>query len=316
MRRSVVLAALFAASLPEIAWAQSASQPLRVASTTDEDVMGVVYAHESGAFAKAGLDVVLIKGNSGASIAAGVAGGAIDIGKSSIMGLINAHARGIPFSVIAPCALFTTEIPNAGLVVAKDGPIHSARDLNGRRLSVAALHDLFSIAMEAWIDQHGGDSSSVKFVELPNSAAAEALASGRVDAATMANPHLRQALVAGKVRELGQSFSAIAPNFLVAGFFTTTDLLDRRREEIARFRHVLAEASAFVNAHPEATTNLEASYTGVEPTIIASLPRTRLATSLDPRLIQPVIDRAAQYHAIPHVFDARTMIDPSALGVS
>lgn len=311
MHRRALLGALGAAAIPRLARAQSLPV-LRVASTTDEDVLAALYGRESGLFTKAGIAVDLLKGNNGAAVAAGVVGGAIDVGKSSTMGLVNAHAKAIPFTIVAPCALYVSEIGNSGLVVAKDSPIKTGRDLNGRTLSVAALHDLFSVAMSAWIDQHGGDSRTVKFLELPNSAAPEAVATGRVDAATIANPHLSEALAAGKVRLIGQSFDAIAKRFWSAAFFCTDDFLARNRDTMPRFRRALFEAAAYVNGHPVETAPLLGKYTGIDPSVIATMPRTALATTVDPRLLQPVIDRAVEYKAIPKPFDAREMVDPAA----
>jgi hypothetical protein len=43
------------------------------------------------------------------------------------------------------------------------------------------------------------------------------------------------------------------------------------------------------------------------------MPRATLGTTLDPRLLQPLIDRAVEYKAIPKSFDARELIDPARL---
>jgi len=44
--------------------------------------------------------------NNGAAVSAAVAGEAIDIGKSSTMPLVEAHARGLPFTLIAPANMW------------------------------------------------------------------------------------------------------------------------------------------------------------------------------------------------------------------
>ena len=230
------------------------------------------------------------------------------------MGIVNAHARGIPFVIVAAAAMYGPETSDdAGLVVARDSPIRAARDLDGRTLSVPALHDLFTVTMSAWIDQHGGDSKTVKFVELPNSAAPEAVANGRVDGATIANPQLGQALAGGKVRVIGHSFEAIAPRFMSAVYFCTVDYLARNRDAVARFRRVLYESDAYINSHHTETVDMLSRYTGIEPKVIAALPRATLGTTLDPRTLQPLIDRAAQYQAIPKAFDAKDLFDPGGI---
>jgi len=308
------VAAAAAALTPSFARAQAPLPHVRVASTTDENVIGAVYGVQTGAFARAGIDVEVTKANAGAAVAAAVVGGAIDIGKSSAMGIVNARAHGIPFVIVAAASVYGPEAnEDAALVVGKDSPVHVARDLDGRTLSVPALHDLFTIAMSAWIDKNGGDSKSVKFVELPNSAALDAVATGRVDGATIANPQLSLALASGKVRVIGHSFEAIAPRFMSAVYFCTADYLAKNRDAVARFRRVLYEADAYINAHHADTVDILSRYTGIEPKVIAGMPRAILGTTLDPRLLQPLIDRAFQYAAIPKTFDAREMFDPGGI---
>jgi NitT/TauT family transport system substrate-binding protein len=295
-----------------LAPALAASQSLptiRVSTTIDEDAAGVLYGVDAGLFARGGVDVQLQKLNNGAAVAAAVIGGSVDIGKSSTMQLVTAHSKGIPFVIIASAVNFTNDILNAGFVVAKDSPIKTGKDFNGKTLSCAALHDLFSLAMSAWIDQHGGDSRTVKYIELPNAAAPDALLGGRIDGATLANPRLTQALASGQVRLLGQSFSAIAPRFMAAAFFSTADWLAKNRDAANRFRKTLEEASKYVNDHHAETADMVARFSGLDPKALSDMQRSELSTTLDPKLLQPLIDRAARYQAIPKAFDARELLD-------
>ena len=43
------------------------------------------------------------------------------------------------------------------MLVAKDSPLRSARDLDGKTIGVSGLNDIFSLGVRAWADQHGGD---------------------------------------------------------------------------------------------------------------------------------------------------------------
>ena len=297
--------------------AQSQSPPpavaVRLASAPDEDVTPALYAQEKGLFRRAGLDVHITRSNSGAAVAAAVAGGAVDIGKSSLIALISARARGIPFHLIAPAGEYNTDAPVVGMIVRSDGAIRSARDLNGKTVSVPALKDLFAVATMGWIDAHGGDSSSVRFIELPASAVPQAIAEGRVDAASIANPILGEALDAGKVRLLGRSFDAIAPHFLFACWFCSADYSAKNRDTVDRFVRVIQEAAMYANAHHAEMVDIIARFTLLDPKIVARLTRTTHGVAIDPRQIQPLIDAAVKYKVIPASFDARDMVDAAAL---
>jgi ABC-type nitrate/sulfonate/bicarbonate transport system substrate-binding protein len=289
------------------------AQPLtavRIASAPDEDILGALWALDSGAFRKAGLDVTIQKANSGAAVAAAVLGGSIEIGKSSLVALITAHAKGLPLVVVAPAALYDAKDPTVALVVAKDSPAKSGADLNGKTLSVSSLNDQNAIAMEAWIDQHGGDAKTVKFIELPSAAAPDAVAAGRVDAATLGTPILSEALQSGKCRILGRSFDAIANRFVLAAYFCTAEYAAKHRDAVDRFRNVIFSAARYVNGHHAETVPTMAKFTRIDPSIIAAMPREELAVNLDPQLMQPLIEAATHYKAIAASFDARTLFAP------
>jgi NitT/TauT family transport system substrate-binding protein len=286
--------------------------PLRVVGSPDEDIIGALWGAQSGIFRKYGLDVSVQKLNSGAAVSAGVIGGSIDIGKSNGFGLVLAHAKGIPFLLQAPASNYSTEFPSGELVVAKDSPIRSARDLNGKTLAVPAIGDLFSIVDSGWIDQNGGDSRTVKFLELPIPAAVEAVAAGRVDAATIVTPLLTDAVKAGRVRVLGKSFDSLAKHFTVTYYFTSADFASKNADVLARFRKGLAESVAYVLAHQVETAPVSAKFTGGDLQTVETM-HPVLGTSLQVSMIQPIIDAAVKYKAIPAAFSARDMIDPAIL---
>ena len=49
----------------------------------------------------------------------------------------------------------------------------------------------------------------------------------------------------------------------------------------------------------------------VDPKVIATMPQAPLGIVLDPRMIQPLIDAAVKYKAIPAPFAVRDMFDPA-----
>jgi NitT/TauT family transport system substrate-binding protein len=255
----------------------------------------------------------VLKLNSGSAVSAALVGGSIEIGKSSGFGLILAHAKGIPFVLEAPASNYSSDDPNAAIVVAKDSPIKSAHDLNGKTLAVPALNDLFNIVNAGWIDQNGGDSRTVKYVELPVPAAIEAIASGRVAAATIVNPLLIDAIApGGKCRVLGYSFDSLAKHFTATYYFTTVDYATKNADVMARFRRGLAESVAYVLAHQSEIVPVVAKFTGADPKTVAAM-HPVLGTALQAQMVQPLIDAAVKFKSIPQGFPAREMIDPPAL---
>jgi NitT/TauT family transport system substrate-binding protein len=302
------LAAGFALPLlPSRTWA-AGPVSLRLAAAGDDDITPILYGQHAGIFKKAGLDVTLTALSSGSATAAAVAGGSIDIGKSSLTGLCAAHARGVPFEIVAPASMYVESAPIAGFVVAKDANITGARDLNGKTVSASSLKDLMAVATQAWIDANGGDSKSVKFLEVPASAVPAALEQGRVVGATLVTPALAEALETGKVKLLGRSFSAIAKRFMVAGWFSTRDWITRNPDAAKRFVDAFLQAAAYTDTHHAETVDLLAAYSKLKPDTIKGMVRATVGKVVDPKDIEPVIAAGVKYGVFDKSFPATELI--------
>jgi NitT/TauT family transport system substrate-binding protein len=305
-------AALAAPAVPRAALAVDAPL-LRLAAPANDTATSALYAVHAGLYTKVGLNVDLKPMNSGAAATAAVAGGAVDVGLSSLITLIAAHGRGLPFTLIAPSGIISSDVPFTGFLVRKDAPIASGRDLNGKTVASPALRDLNAIASMAWIDANGGDSQSVRFVELSQPASIAALDEGRIDGMILGTPTLTEALATGKFRVLADAFTAVSKRFEHIAWFTTTDYAAKSRDTLVRFARVMHDAGVYVNAHTAETAPLVAEFDKVDLAVVQRMVRVPFAPYLDRRMIQPLIDVAYKYKVIDRNFDASEMISPLAL---
>lgn len=271
-------------------------------------VAPLLYAQKAGLFASAGLNVDIQTLNSGAAIAAGVAGGAIQIGSGSLQAVIAAHANGVPLVLIAPGGIYHADVPYAYLIVRKDSSIRSARDFTGKTIASSSLRDLDYVASAAWIDQNGGDSSTVHFVEVPTPAQLPALLDRRIDGYTVGQLWITVALRSPNVRAVAKSFSAIAPRFLMTAYFSTSDYVAANGAAMATFARVIATATRYANANPAKMAPLVAALTKQDPSVVAGSLGNLNAVDLDPKLIQPMIDASARYRVIAKPFPAAEIL--------
>jgi NitT/TauT family transport system substrate-binding protein len=292
--------------------ADTALHTLRYGTSPDVGTSSVMWQAPNDIFAQNGLKLEGQRLTSGSTIAAAVIGGALDIGESSILGLITAHVKGVPFVFESVQATYEAATPNNAFVVAKGSPFTTAAQLNGATLSVPALGDLFALAISTWVDQNGGNSKSLSFVEIPIQAEAAAIAAGRVTGCVLSSPILEDAVDRGLVRILGRPYSAVAPRFGVTFYFCTRDFAAANVDVLARFRKAMAQQSRWAATHKSAVYALVAQVSGAGPQAVARLPWD-VEYGADPRLVQPIIDLAARYNIIPHSFPASEMIDPKAL---
>jgi NitT/TauT family transport system substrate-binding protein len=277
--------------------AASAPLTINVISLPSDTAGTLYYADELGYFKAAGLDVKITDMTASPAIVAAVASGACDIGYSVVASTAVAHERGIPVRFIAPGALWVTALATAELVVAKDSPLQSAANFNGKTIAVTGLADLTYYGTKAWLDRNGADTSTVKWVELSFPEMAGAVALHRVDGAMIAEPFLEAAKP--QVKFVAPVDDAIAARFMSTGWIATDAWIKAHPAEAAKFAEVMRAASVWANAHQKESAQILLHHTRITPETAATMSRVTYATVLDPKLLQPSIDAAAKYSTAP-----------------
>jgi NitT/TauT family transport system substrate-binding protein len=312
LRTTFALIALLTLVTPSV-FAQSDVLTLRVGTGADDSATPLLYAINSGLFKKAGLDVQVDRMNSGAAVVAAVAGGSLEIGKSSLLNIILAHTKGIPLTLVAPGGLYLSDKPMGGMVVAANSTIRTAADLRGKTVQTGALRDINTLATRAWMDAHGVDSSTIHFIEMPPLDALAAIDQGRIDGATLVTPMYTQAIASTKARASVPMFDGIGPRYLITGWFANESFVEAHREAMGRFADVMREAEAYCNTHTDAIRPIIAGFTGLEPALIAKMQSTVYPAALDRRDIQPIIDVAVRYKVLDKTLDAQEMISSAVV---
>ena len=310
--QSLAATALAAGPLSSAAGAQDAPI-VTIASLINDTATSALYAFNAGLFKKAGLNVQMQVLASGAAGAAAVAGGAAQFGLSSLVNIISAHEKGIPFTLVAPAGVVTSDVPYSQFVVKKDATFKTGADLNGKTIGSPGLKDMDTVAIMNWVDKNGGDSKTLKFIEMSGPVALAAIEEGRIDGADLNTPTLTRGLEGGKVRALAQVFDTIAPRFANTGWFTTEDYASKNRAVVEKFARAMADASAYCNAHHAETVAMVAQQAKIDEKIVARMARITFGDYLRASEIQPLIDVAFKYKTISKSFDAKTLISPYAL---
>jgi NitT/TauT family transport system substrate-binding protein len=296
-------------ALSSAAMAQSSGPALttiRFTAAPSDDLLPFWYALSTGMFKAAGLDVQVSSVSTGAIVTQAVIGGAADIGRTSPQVLIAAHIRGIPLVIVAPGAIHRQNVQgNAAIAVAANSPLKSVLDLQGKTVACTAIGDVGYLGLRALIDSSGGDSSTVKWIEIPIPSVAAALDAGRIDAGLTTEPFMTRDIAGGKIRTLVDMLNGYHATIMQGAYFAMRAYADANPDAIIRFARVLRQASIYTNAHAAETLPLLVANTGLEPDVAAKMHRTTMALNLDPAQVQPLIDVAAKYKSIPQRFDAR-----------
>jgi NitT/TauT family transport system substrate-binding protein len=305
--KNVLLAAVLALAMSAGAAAQTLPT-VKVATTPIDVGAEVLYAIDMGFFKQHGLNVEVQLIGNGAAIASAVTGGSVDIGQGNVVTLATAHDKGLPFVVVAPAALYSSSSPTSALIVGKNSTVKTAKDLNGKTLGITGVKNITQIALMDWLDKNGGDSNTVKFLELNFSEMGPAVAAGRIDAGVTAEPDLTEAVASGSARILAPVYDAVAPTFIIGAWFTTADWAKAHPDLVARFVAAINEAGAWANKNQAASAKILEKYTKIESK--PGMKRVTFPEKSDLTLMQPAIDATAKYKVIKATFPAADLAAP------
>jgi NitT/TauT family transport system substrate-binding protein len=307
MDRRTILAGLgagiSAAALPARARAADA---LRIACIPLDAGAEAYYANDLGYFREAGIDAQVETIASGAAITAAVASGAVDIGFSNLISIAVAYKHNIPVTLIAPGSLYTASIPTSVLMVPKNSPAKTAADLNGKTFGVNGLKTITQYAPQLWIDKNGGDSTTVKFIEMTFPQIIEALGANRIDAAIVADPFIAQAKANARI--LANAYDAIGSKYIIGCWFSTTQWASSHANLANRFAQVIARTAQWANTHKPQSGEILAKYSKMDPAVAATMLRVDYAPRFTKAEMQPVIDLAAKYGGLTTSFPADELI--------
>lgn len=279
---------------------RAAEPGVRITSGPPIDASGeLAYAQREGFFQQRGLTVVEVPLPGGSSAPA-VAGNAVDIGYLTVDAVAVAQEQGADFVLLAPAAMYAAPDSErvAALVVAVDSRLQRASDFAGAVIAAQALGTMAEYAPRAWLDRTGGDSNSVKFVEVPFPEMPVAVREKRVDAAWITEPFVSLSLRNGG-RIVTYWTPVIAPQFLISGWYSRREWARSNPDLVSAFRDAMRLTAVWANAHHNESSGILSAAAHTDPSIIATMARARYALTLDPALIQPIVDLVAHYRRFP-----------------
>jgi ABC-type nitrate/sulfonate/bicarbonate transport system substrate-binding protein len=293
------------AAAPGHVFAQALQQFSAGATPIEGDAL-IFLAQSEGYFARAGISLDVQKMSTGEGNAAALMSGDIAIGSINTMSLAVAHQNGIDLKAISGGPMYLSTHSGSQMMVAKTSPNTTGSSLNGKIFAVNVLHGSAQLSSQAWIDKHGGDSKTVRWVEMPFSLMEAALVAGRIDAALITQPFAQTALAT--CRSLGAPNDAIASRFLNGVYVASQTWLSTHHDAAERISSALIAAAHWYDTDPAASVESVAALTKQDPAVVAKSVRTIFGEKVEPELLQPVIDTGARYGLLKRSFPASDII--------
>jgi NitT/TauT family transport system substrate-binding protein len=268
---------------------------------------------EKGFFKAEGLELETVPLAGGAAIINGVTSGDLQFGWSNVISLYQAHVEGFDFKFIAAGATNVKgKNESHAILVGKNSPIKTAKDLEGKTVAVNTLNNIVHLMAMAWIDKNGGASAKVKFVEVPFPQMEAALGAGKIDAVSIHEPFATAALQKGDARLLAQPWGDVLPKFMIASWFASEKWLAKNRATAQRFVRAINRGIDAIHADAEASRAAMIKWAGLNPDLAGKIGLPIFEKGISEKDLQATIDLTLKYKLIARGFKAREVISDLA----
>jgi NitT/TauT family transport system substrate-binding protein len=220
--------------------------------------------------------------------------------------LVNPVQRGVGIGYFAGGSVYHSDSPTTLLVASKTTTFTKPKDFEGQTIGVIALNSISSMCVSEWLRLGGADVGKVKIYELPFSTMQPALDRGTIAGAFLAEPFLSASR--GDLRVVASAYDTIAKQFYIGAWFTTRDWLTKNPDLARRLVAAIAETARFANTHHDDTAVTLSKVTKIDVERVKSMTRAVWGSTLDTKLMQPVIDLAAKYKVIDRSVNASDLI--------
>ncbi|GAA3262799.1 ABC transporter substrate-binding protein [Nonomuraea helvata] len=234
--------------------------------------------------------------------------GSIDIFKGSYVSLINIQDSGAArMKIISDSLQAAPGI--AGVVVRKDSPLQTPRDLKGRTIAVNSLNNLGTMSTSAHLKAHEVTPEQVKFVAIDFQAQLAALTSGQVDAAWMVEPFLSAAQQAG-ARLLLDTNTGPTDALPIDGLAATDEWVAQHPNTTAAFQRAVAKAQRLAATNRAELAEVVPLYTQTPKQAVMTMAMGTFPTSLSAKRIQRVADLMYELGYLKSKVDVASMVVP------
>jgi NitT/TauT family transport system substrate-binding protein len=290
-----------------------ASKPatLNVGVIPIADVAPLYLGIKKGFFKEQNLTVNPKLAEGGAAITPAVLSGDFQIGFSNTISLLIAASQGLPVQIISQGVLGGADESEAwaDLLVLRDGPIKSPKDLEGKTIAVNTLSNICEVTIKASLEKEGVAVDTLEFTEVEFPDMNAALEAGRVDGACVVEPFVSQGTGPdGQARGIDPFYVRTAPDLTVATYFTTKEYAEQNEDVVNRFVRAMNKSLDFAQANPDLVRKALLDYTEIPPEAAEAITLPQWRTDLSEDTIELLSDLSVKYGLIEEKPDLDELI--------
>jgi NitT/TauT family transport system substrate-binding protein len=270
MTRRVWLCALLAAAGMALAATPGRADPIVVTTTPAADGAPLFVAQAESFYAKHGLDMKPTLTMLMPTLPAAILSDSVQIGCMTTTTFVQAVAGGLDLVAIAGGSVISHKLLNTSLVARAGSNIREPKDLvGGPKVGVPGLGAYFHVIVSYWLDKNGVDPKTVHFVETPFPAMRDMLSSKTVDAVGAVDPVLTLIVNSKVGYRVGNLIADLPEGKSILVYVSTRQWAEAHRKEVAAFRAAIADADAFLVAHPKESLTDLGKFLKMPPPVLA-----------------------------------------------
>jgi NitT/TauT family transport system substrate-binding protein len=250
----------------------AAEPSITVGTSPSVSNVSLFLALQKGFFSSQKLHIQPRTSTSGSAAFPLLVNGQIAITATDPVSPLVAISHHIPLVIIAQgsSGRVTPQTDPTALVLRADSSLKTAADLRGKTIAVNALSSLSHVGAESAIDNLGGRSSEVKFVELPVPAMIAAVQRHQVDGAIVSEPFTTQAKKSG-LRVLLNPVSQGMQSVPQLVYVTTKSFASRYPDVVRRFATSMTQANAELAKNPDEIRTVAQTSTTIPAGFLAKM---------------------------------------------
>ncbi|MEZ3161569.1 ABC transporter substrate-binding protein [Microbacterium sp. BWT-B31] len=283
---------------------------VRVAALPIAETGALWAAIDEGIFAEHGLELEVVPAQGGAQAIPALLSGDIDFAIGQPMGPIRADLQDLGVVIFSNYASSNATGEDVNAVVALgDAGIAGPADLAGKRVSVNSLGAAGDLTIRKAVDDAGGDSSTIEFIEVAFPDVKAQLEAGNIDAGWVPDPFRGQVVSGGGVSVVSP-YQATIPGLTVLTNFTTQEKIDSDPELVADYAAAMAEALDFAAQNEDAVRAAIAKNLEIPEEAAAGIVLPTFTADLGDAGIEDLAGLAVEYSYIDAEPDFDRLIQP------
>ena len=194
------------------------------------------------------------------------------------------------------------------IIVGKDAPIKSAKDLEGKTVAVNTLNNIVHLMAMAWVDKNGGNSAKIKFVEVPFPQMEPAIVAGKVDAISVQEPFAAVAARRPETRVLSNPWGDVLPKFLIASWFASEKWIQKNPATAQAFVRAINKGVDAIRADKESGRAAMIKWAGLNPDLAGKIGLPSFEKGINEQDVQVTMDLTYKYKMISKPLKAKEVL--------